>query len=179
MLAAVVATLIALSAPPATAPWKHCDVTKFGAKGDNRTFDTAAIAAAVAACTGGGEVRLPSPGVYLTAPFNLTSNQVLHVESGATLIASQVLGDYKVQPSFPCYGGSRDSAGAFNSTCRYSAVVGGVGASNVSLTGGGTLDGSGWMFWALEAKMGPLAAACKKKWTAACRSPPLRCSRPQ
>lgn len=158
--------------------WKVCNVRNYGAKGDNKTSDTAAIIAAVTACKGGGEVRLSAPGTFLTGPFNLTDNQVLHVEAGATLSASQVLSDFEVQPSFPSYGFSRDSAGAFNSTCRYSAVVGGVGVENVSLTGGGTLDGNGWMFWAMEAQMSSLIAACKKKWTDNCRSPPLDCSRP-
>ena len=175
-----IAAALAMTASAAAGPsgWKLCDVTKFGAKGDNKTSDTAAIVAAVAACKGGGEVRLPAPGTFLTGAFNLTDNQVLHVETGATLAASQVLSDFELQPSFPSYGFSRDSAGAFNSTCRYSAVVGGVGVQNVSLTGGGTLDGSGWMFWALEAQMSPLIAACRKKWSAECDSPPLKCSRP-
>ena len=46
--------------------WKVCDVTAFGAKGDNTTKDTTAIKAAVAACHGGGEIRFPAPGKYLT-----------------------------------------------------------------------------------------------------------------
>ena len=45
-------------------PPKVCDVTKFGAKGDNRTKDTAALNAAIAACAGGGTVLLPAPGKY-------------------------------------------------------------------------------------------------------------------
>ena len=56
---------------------KVCDVTKFGAKGDNATKDTAAINAAISACKGGGEIFLPSPGRYLAGSFNLTDNQVL------------------------------------------------------------------------------------------------------
>ena len=56
---------------------KVCDVTKFGAKGDNATKDTAAINAAISACKGGGEILLPPPGRYLSGPFNLTDNQVL------------------------------------------------------------------------------------------------------
>ena len=112
------ASLLVLLLSPAaiaTGGWKLCDVTKFGAKGDNKTSDTAAVAA-VAACKGGGEVRLPAPGTFLTGAFNLTDNQVLHVEAGATLTASQDLSDFKLQPSFPSYGKSRDSPGFFNST---------------------------------------------------------------
>ena len=47
-------------------PWRVCDVSTHGAKGDNRTKDTAAIVAAVAACKGGGVILLPAPGLYLT-----------------------------------------------------------------------------------------------------------------
>eukprot|EP01047_Picozoa_sp_COSAG01_P103133 COSAG01_NODE_32629_length_578_cov_0.822547_2_plen_115_part_01 len=61
-------------------PPKVCDVTKFGAKGDNRTKDTAALKAAITACSGGGTVLLRAPGKYLTAPFNLSSHQVLRIE---------------------------------------------------------------------------------------------------
>jgi polygalacturonase len=32
---------------------------------------------------------------------------------------------------------------------RYGAVIGAVGASNVTVTGGGLIDGQGWNFWAL------------------------------
>jgi polygalacturonase len=133
--------------PTAAAAWQVCDVTKHGAKGDNRTKDTAAIKAAIAACaTDGGEILLPAPGKYLTGALNLSSNQLLRVEPGAALLASQDVADYPAVASFPSYEGSRDIP---NSTCRYGAVVGAVGATNVSITGGGLIDGQGWHFWAL------------------------------
>ena len=49
----------------------------------------------------------------------------------------------------PRYLGSRDIP---NSTCRYGAVVGAVGATNVTVTGGGIIDGQGWHFWDLVDK---------------------------
>eukprot|EP01052_Picozoa_sp_SAG31_P020112 SAG31_NODE_1498_length_8095_cov_9.582541_3_plen_455_part_00 len=126
--------------------WKVCDVKKYGAKGDNQTKDTRAINAAIAACADGGEILLPSPGRYLTGAVNLSSNQLLRVEEGATLVASQDTADFPEVASFPSYSGSRDIP---NSTCRYGAVVGAVGAHNVTITGGGVLDGQGWHFWRL------------------------------
>ena len=100
----------------AAAAWQVCDVRQHGAKGDNRTKDTAAIKAAIAACAGGGEILLASPGQYLTGALNLTSNQLLRVEAGASLLASQDVADFPTVASFPSYEGSRDVP---NSTCRY------------------------------------------------------------
>ena len=43
----------------------RCDVAaSYGAAGDGRTDDTAALRAAIAACAGGGEVVLRAPGRY-------------------------------------------------------------------------------------------------------------------
>jgi len=92
-------------------------------------------------------ILLPAPGRYLTAPFNLTSNQVLNIPTGAMLLASQRVLDYPVLPYFPSYGSSRDIP---NSTCRYGALVGAVSHHNVSVIGAGVIDGQGWPFWALH-----------------------------
>src|SRR6185312_10193630 len=64
--------------PPRTFP-----VTRFGAKGDGTTKNTAAFAAAITAChrAGGGHVVVPS-GTFLTGAIHLLSNVDLHVESG-------------------------------------------------------------------------------------------------
>ena len=133
----------AAAAARARGAWPVCNVLQFGAKGDNRTKDTHALVAAVKACSGGGDVLLPAPGLYLTGAFNLTSNQRLVVEKGAMLVASQDLADYTEMPAFPSYGTPRDSV-VPGSMCRYSAIVGGVGLSNVTVCGGGVLDGMGY-----------------------------------
>lgn len=98
----------------ATLPRRHaarrCAVTDYGAVGDGTTLDTAAITAAIEACSGagGGVVVVPaqepaslhpaggggSPrrrartGRYLSAPFNLTSDLTFEIEAGATLVAT-------------------------------------------------------------------------------------------
>lgn len=111
------------------------------------TKDTAAIKQAIASCAGGGEIFFPAPGLYLTGPFNMTDNQALHIPPAARVLASPDLADYPIVASFPSYGKSRD-IGWLNSTCRYGAVVGAVGAYNVSIFGGGTVDGQGSLyFW--------------------------------
>lgn len=126
---------------------KVCDVTQFGAKGDNKTKDTEAFRSAITSCAGGGTILLPSPGQYLTGPFNLTDHQTLLVAQGASLLGSPDMRDYPVVASFPSYQGSRDVA---NSSCRYGALVGAVGARNVSVVGGGSrsvIDGQGAATW--------------------------------
>ena len=66
----------ALAARAAAAP---CDVTDFGAKGDNITEDTGAVAAALEACAG-GSVLLPAGRVFLLRPIELPSNTTLIID---------------------------------------------------------------------------------------------------
>ena len=65
------------------------DARDFGATGDARTLDTAAINKAIdaAAAAGGGTVRFPA-GNYLSYSIHLKSNVTLHLDSGATIIAA-------------------------------------------------------------------------------------------
>jgi len=64
------------------------NVRTYGAAGDGRTLDTAAIngAIAAAAAAGGGTVVFP-PGSYLSASIHLQSNITLYIEAAATILA--------------------------------------------------------------------------------------------
>ena len=64
------------------------NVRRYGAKGDNATDDTAAFVAAIAAVATDtyGTVLVPTGGVYLIAPINMTSNIDFHIESGARIV---------------------------------------------------------------------------------------------
>ncbi len=110
---------------------KQCDVRKYGAKGDGATKDTAAIQKAVDSCSG-GTVTL-SGGTFVTGPILLKSNTTLNIAKDATLLGSPDREDYPhwtfarkdtVQPLL----GSRD-------------------AENITITGGGTIDGNGHIWW--------------------------------
>ena len=81
------------SAPPA--PVAAFNVRDFGATGDGRTKDTAALQKALDACTaaGGGTVVVPA-GVYLTGSVVLGANTTLKLERGASLVGSPDIGDY-------------------------------------------------------------------------------------
>lgn len=77
------------------------NVRQFGAVGDGRTVDTAAINRAVEECSkaGGGQVLFP-PGAYLSGTVRLLSHAHLALELGATLVGTTNLNEYR-QPEVP------------------------------------------------------------------------------
>ncbi|HEX4155477.1 MAG TPA: glycoside hydrolase family 28 protein [Acidobacteriaceae bacterium] len=135
---AVAALLAGGACAWAAAPAKVCDVRAFGAKGDGVTKDTIAIQRAIDACAkakgggAGGIVRL-SEGTFLSGPIVLKSNITLDVETGATLKASADHADFPRMTEFRAPG--------------YQPFVGAVNAENVTIDGGGVIDGSGQSWW--------------------------------
>jgi hypothetical protein len=119
-------------------------VRELGARGDGTTTDTAALQAAIDRCTaeGGGTVLVPA-GTYLTAPLTLGDCVTLHLEAGATLVATTDLDDYAVEDD-PWSGESRRCG-----------LVTAVGARNVSIVGRGVIDGGGPAFVDLDRPRGP------------------------
>lgn len=111
---------------------KTCDVRAYGAKGDGTTKDTAAIQKAIDACAGGGMVKL-SGGTFVSGPIVLKSNITLDVEKGATLLGSPDRADFP-KATF-----------ARNPTVQ--PFVSAPNAENVTITGGGTIDGNGHIWW--------------------------------
>jgi polygalacturonase len=127
-------------------PWfppRNFPVTGFGAVGDGTTKNTAAFAAAIAAChrAGGGHVVVP-PGTFLTGAIHLLSNVDLHVESGATILFSQDPNDY-LPVVFTRWQGIE--------LMNYSPFVYSYGQRNIAVTGQGTLNGQAdanhWWNW--------------------------------
>jgi polygalacturonase len=114
------------------------DVRQFGAKGDDRTLDTAAIQKALNECgtAGGGTVRFPA-GKYLSRPIFLHSGTTLQLEAGAILQATDERADY-VNPA---------------KTNTFIAFVNGKDLRHVVIEGPGTIDGAGASWW------GPAEAA--------------------
>lgn len=81
--AALACVLVAAPAAVTAAEWRVVSIEDYGAKGDNKTDNTAAFRSALKAVqAGGGEVLVPGPAsrIFQTAPINLTSNVVLRVE---------------------------------------------------------------------------------------------------
>jgi hypothetical protein len=124
---------------PSTAIPKYIfDVRDFGAVGDGKTPCTRQIQSAVDACSkaGGGKVVVP-PGRYLTGPIFLKSHLEFEVMSGATLVGSTNFEDY---PAIP---------GRWEGLDRtiFASLLTGEGLENISITGRGTLDGQGQIWW--------------------------------
>jgi polygalacturonase len=126
--------LVALQASAAAST--ICDPRGYGAKGDGVTKDTAAIQKAIDVCEqqGGGTVEL-SAGTYLSAPVVLKSNITLELAKGAMLLGSPDFADYPAKMEFRASG--------------LQSLVSAVGASNVTITGEGVIDGNGKGWWAM------------------------------
>ena len=128
-----------------TVPQQLCDPLQHGAKGDGTTDDTRAIAAAVAACRGGGVVLLAAGRTFISGPFNLTSHQVLRVEGTLRAPAVPDLARWPRLPHFPSYQLSRSGHWT-----RYAPLVGAYNQTNITIDGAGgtgTIDGQGAWWW--------------------------------
>ncbi|TDN37208.1 glycoside hydrolase [Hymenobacter sp. UV11] len=144
------------TAPPTAAlaaptPPRQFNVRSFGAVGDGRTDDAPALQRALDTCAaaGGGRVLVPAGGTFVAGPFALRSHVELCVESGAILRASPDLSRY-TQSAFAAdnYGEGSRWISAYN-------------LEQVTLCGGGTIDGNSQAFLgpesgdALTVKRGP------------------------
>ena len=134
------------------ASWERVSVEDFGAVGDNASDNTHAFRAALLAvkAAGGGEVLVPGPAatiVFLTAPFNLSSNVELRVEG--TVRAVQNSSAFPLVAVLPSYGSccADDEAHLNGQATRVHPFVWAVGAANVTISGGGTIDGAGQYWW--------------------------------
>jgi len=115
-----------------------CNARQFGAKGDGATKDTAAIQAAIDSCAkaGGGVVKLEG-GKFVSAPIVLRDHITLEIAEGATLFGSPDHADYPKKTEFRNPG--------------LQSLVSATGATDVAITGGGTIDGNGESWW-IEAR---------------------------
>lgn len=125
-------TLLCLS----TVAWaaKTCDARKYGAKADGTNNDTHALQSAIDACAAKGGRVVLAGGTFLSGPLVLKSNIDLDIAAGATLLGSSHHDDYPEITEFRNPG--RQS------------LLSAKNAENISITGGGTIDGAGQSWWA-------------------------------
>ncbi|MDD9989372.1 MAG: glycosyl hydrolase family 28-related protein [Spirochaetaceae bacterium] len=109
-----------------------CNVRDFGAAGNRQALDTAAIQAAIdAAGRCNGQVRVPA-GKYLSGSLMLRSGVSLHLEAGASVVASHDMRHF-VAPAPDSYVHHTGSRFAF---------IHAIGAADVHILGSGTIDGN-------------------------------------
>jgi len=111
---------------------KVFDVRQFGATGDGKSLDTAAIQKTLDECgnAGGGVVRFPA-GKYLSKPIFLHSRTILQLEAGAVLQATDERADFENPET----------------TNSFIAFVNGSNLHDVVIAGSGTIDGAGGRWW--------------------------------
>ena len=127
------------SAVRATGTSPFFNVVDYGAVGNGTTMCTEAIQKAVDACSaaGGGTVYIPA-GRYLSGAIFLKSNVTLNISEGATLLAST---NFEHFPPFkPGWRIKSDDT-------RVSSLITGHDLENVAVTGRGTLNGQGRVWW--------------------------------
>lgn len=118
---------------------KVFNIVDYGAKGDSLTDNVEAIQEAIDACNkaGGGQVVVPSGGVYMTSPITLASFVDLHVEANAKLLAN---------PNESVY-----TKSAFKKNRGEGMMwISGENLKDVSISGQGEINGNGVAFMGKE-----------------------------
>ncbi|THU58025.1 hypothetical protein C4D60_Mb03t09770 [Musa balbisiana] len=123
------------------------NLTDFGGVGDGKTLNTEAFERAVEAISklgarGGGQLNVPS-GLWLTAPFNLTSHMTLFLAEGAVILGIEDESYWPLMPPLPSYGYGREHRGP-----RYGSLIHGENLKDIVITGhNGTINGQGQAWW--------------------------------
>ncbi len=115
-------------------PAREVDIRDFGGVGDGVTLNSEAFAKAIEtlASAGGGRLVVPT-GVWLSGPITLKDNIDLHIRPDAILLFST---DRNLYPIVETVFEGLD-------TKRCISPINAVGAKNIAITGGGTIDGNG------------------------------------
>ena len=116
------------------------NIRDFGAVGDRKTLNTAAVQAAIDACfkDGGGTVLVPA-GVFQIGMIELKSNVTLRIAAGGTLLGTGDGAQYHNVEAVPLDGDATARDGNVG-------LIYAVQAENVTVEGPGTIDGQGTLF---------------------------------
>lgn len=116
-------------------PDRTVNITEFGAVGDGVAMETRAFAEAMQALSdkGGGHLVVPA-GIWRTGPIEIKSNIDLHVEHGGVIM---------FDPTRELYPVIRTSFEGLE-TRRCESPIHAEGAHDISITGGGVIDGGGY-----------------------------------
>ncbi|MBQ3015858.1 MAG: hypothetical protein IJD79_03655 [Clostridia bacterium] len=117
------------------------DIRDFGAVGDGKTKNTAAIQMAIDTCfeRGGGRV-LVANGIYMFGSIVMRSDVELHIAAGATLLGSPDIADYPERNDLKHV--KTELLPRWKNACYIYAEE----SENISITGMGTIDCNGGNF---------------------------------
>jgi polygalacturonase len=117
-------------------PGRRLDVRDFGAVGDGRSKDTAAVQQAIDAAhrRGGGSVHVPA-GDWLCGTVRLRSRVTLDLDAGAVLVASPDDDDFAGHETLPFFTASDRETSDFAH-----ALIAGRDLERVAITGRGLID---------------------------------------
>ncbi|MGP8260613.1 MAG: glycoside hydrolase family 28 protein [Acidobacteriaceae bacterium] len=142
---------------------RRCLITDSGAAGDGKTVNTKSIQSAIDKCAedkNGGTVVVPK-GVFLSGSIFLKQGVNLLVEKDGVLKGTTNIDDYPELPELP--GGLRGGGTA--------ALVNADGVTGLTISGEGTIDGSG-EDWVLQSRRPPAPAAGGAAATLPSATPP-------
>ncbi len=132
----VLAACSALMVPLAGAA--TCDARSDGSTGDGQTKDTTSLQRAIDQCArGGGGIVHITAGTYLSAPLALRSHVHLLLDKGATLLGSPDTEDYPIRE---------------DAKWRRVSLLHADRAEDIAITGEGTIDGNGKVWWDAQMK---------------------------
>jgi polygalacturonase len=130
---------------PTSANRTTFNIRDFGAKGDGKTLDTAAINQAIdaAAAAGGGTVFFPA-GTYASYSIHLQSNVSLYLEQGSTILAADAppegtAGGYDAAEPNP----TNDKWEDFGHSHFHNSLIWGENLTNIAILGPGRIFGDG------------------------------------
>lgn len=109
--------------------------------GDGKTLDTVVIQRAIDDCAGKGVVRLAGAAKFVSGPLLLKSHTVLEIATGTTLEGSQNHADYPPMEIFREKGTQ--------------PLLMAVNAEDITIRGGGVIDGRGESWWSNRATPDP------------------------
>jgi len=115
------------------------DITAYGAVDNPKISSTDAFRRAIADCqkAGGGTVRVPA-GHYLTGPLDLVNDMTLQIDRGAVVLFDTDRANY---PDITSRWEGLTESGPH-------PLIFANGLHNIALTGQGTIDGQGALWWA-------------------------------
>jgi len=141
--------------PVTTSSSPTFNVLDFGAVGDGTTDDTNAVRSALRAAeqAGPSTVLFPPQKTFLTGAFNLSSDLILSIQGVILAFPGSEDGHYVLQPNFPFLGPTDQPI--------WQAFIHSDGANNITLEGGGIVDGNGAIWWKCDCdSSNPSASPC-------------------